>query len=375
VLVVLLAVQLGTSDVTAASTRHVRGPIADADFSLGEIGASAMDAATADSHADRALATLIQTYWKTSDRTFYALSNHKAQGGNTRADFWWCAELWEVTLDDYQRTHSASDRKLVDDVYEGFVARHPNFDSDFNDDRGWWALASVRAYQLTGEPRFLRRAKSLWSGIWSSWDSALGGGIWWSRAAHTEKNVATNATAASIAAELYRLTGKSEFRDAALALVHWLNQRLRTGDHIADHIDAKGRLFDWQFTYDYGAYAGAAARLSRIEGNDKFLRAAVSVATHATVALANDGILVDEGTGTGGGFKGIYVRNLTLLDTDFGQDQFGVFLHQNGEAAWQHRRSDGLNGPDWSDTPGSGAIESLVDSSAVALYEGVAITH
>ncbi len=375
VLVVLFVVQLSVPAVTAASTRSAGTPIADADSSLGKIGASAAEAASADSHAGEGFTTLVRTYWNTADRTFYALSDHKAQGGKTRADFWWCAELWEVTLDDYQRTRSASDRNLVDDVYEGFVARHPNFDSDFNDDRGWWALASVRAYELTGEARFLRRATSLWNGIWASWDSALGGGIWWSRAAHTEKNVATNATAASVAAELYRQTGKAEFRDAALALVHWLNKRLRSGDHIADHIDAQGRVFDWQFTYDYGAYAGAAARLSRIEGNDKFLQAAVAVATHATTALAKNGILVDEGTGTGGGFKGIYVRNLTLLDSEFGQGQFRTFLHQNGEAAWQHRRADELNGPDWADTPGSEAIESLVDSSAAALYEAVATTH
>jgi predicted alpha-1,6-mannanase (GH76 family) len=375
VLVLLLGVQLVTPLTTAATTRPIAVPVADADHSLGEIGASALEAATADSHADRGFAALLHSYWNASDGTFYALSNHKPEGGNTRADFWWAAELWEVTLDDYQRTRSPSDRKLVDDVYDGFVARHPHFDSPFNDDRGWWALASVRAYELTGDARFLRRAKELWNGIWSSWDSALGGGIWWSREAHTEKNVATNATAASVAAELYRKTGRTVFRDAAMAIVHWLNRKLRSGDHIADHVDANGTVVDWQFTYDYGAYAGAAARLSRIEENDKFLRAAVALATHVTTAFTSDGILIDEGTGTGGGFKGITVRNLTLLDTDFGQSQFRAFLHQNGEAAWQHRRPDELNGPDWASTPGRGPIESLVDSSAAALYEGVAITH
>jgi predicted alpha-1,6-mannanase (GH76 family) len=373
--VLLFVVQLSAPSLAAASTRPVHRPVADADYSLGEIGASAIEDATADSHATMGFATMVQAFWNGSDKTFYALSNHKPETGNTRADFWWAAELWEVVLDEYQRTRSTSARTLVDDVYDGFVARHPNFDSPFNDDRGWWALAAVRAYELTGETRYLQRSKSLWTGIWSSWDSSLGGGIWWSRDAHTEKNVATNATAASIAAELYRKTGKSAYRDAALAIVHWLNRKLRSGDHIADHIDANGNVIDWQFTYDYGAYAGAAARLSTIEANDKFLRAAVEVATHATTALTRDGILVDEGTGTGGGFKGIAVRNLALLDTDYGQGQFRAFLHQNGEAAWQHRRSDGLNGPDWATTPGSGGIESLVDSSAVALYEAAAITH
>jgi predicted alpha-1,6-mannanase (GH76 family) len=366
---------LGAPSGALASRSSFGSPVADADGSLTEIGAAATADATADSHAEKGFATLIRTYWNPSDRTFYALSNHRAEAGSVRADFWWVAELWEMALDDYQGTRGTGDRHLVDDVYDGFVARHPKFDSDFNDDRGWWALASVRAYELTGEARFLRRAKSLWTGIWSSWDSALGGGIWWSRASHIEKNVATNATAASIAAELYRQTGKSKFRDAALALVHWLNRRLRSGDHIADHVDANGAVVDWQFTYDYGAYAGAAARLSRIEGNDKFLRAAVAVATHATTALTTNGILVDEGSGTGAGFKGIYVRNLALLVTEFGQSQFRTFLDENGETAWQHRRGDGLNGPDWSTTPGSKAIESLADSSAAALYEAVAITH
>ena len=38
---------------------------------------------------------------------------------------------------------------------------HGGFGSNYNDDRGWWALGASRAYQLTGESRFLSAAVQL----------------------------------------------------------------------------------------------------------------------------------------------------------------------------------------------------------------------
>src|SRR6266511_3516477 len=83
--------------------------------------------------------------------------------GGMYTDFWWEAQLWEFVMDAYQRTGSATYRQMIDDVYTGFVAYYPTFSSDFNDDIARWALASIRAYEITGTTTYLTTAQNLFT--------------------------------------------------------------------------------------------------------------------------------------------------------------------------------------------------------------------
>jgi uncharacterized protein YyaL (SSP411 family) len=284
------------------------------------------------------------------------------------ADFWWTAQLWQLVMDSYERGHRSSDRALIDRVYDGFVARNPTFSSDFNDDRGWWALAATRAYQLTGERRFLLRAESLFAGIWRSWDTHYGGGIWWRTSTHDQKNMATNAPAVVTAIRLFRATGDTRYRSRAIAIFRWLDVHLRSGTELDDHIEGAGHTVDWQFTYNYGAYLEAAAELSRLTQSAACLARATAAAERGIADLASDGILRDEGTGDAGGFKGIFVRDLAAFARATGQTRFLDFLASNARVASANARSDSLWGPAWNRPPRAGPIESLTDHSAVALF-------
>ena len=50
------------------------------------------------------------------------------------------------------------------------------------DDQGWWALAWLKAYELTAAPHFLNRSATIFHYlVKNSWDeTACGGGCWWS---------------------------------------------------------------------------------------------------------------------------------------------------------------------------------------------------
>ena len=79
--------------------------------------------------------------------------------GSKKADFWFAAQLWDTVMDQYERTGGADVRRQIDAVYDGFVRQHPDWTTNkYNDDIMWWAIACARAYQLTGDERYLKKA-------------------------------------------------------------------------------------------------------------------------------------------------------------------------------------------------------------------------
>jgi hypothetical protein len=56
-----------------------------------------------------------------------------------------------------------------------------NFLNSFYDDQGWWALAWVKAYDLTGDRKFLTQAETIFENMTGGWDATCGGGIYWQK--------------------------------------------------------------------------------------------------------------------------------------------------------------------------------------------------
>jgi predicted alpha-1,6-mannanase (GH76 family) len=325
-----------------------------------------------------AFGKFMDRYWSWDARQFYWRSDHKAHDGNRFAPMWWSAQLWETLMDNYERTGSSVDRQLIDVIYEGWVQHHNGIHSEYNDDVGWWALAATRAYNITHEPRYLNVAIKIADRQWNDWDGTYGGGIWWRRTARDQKNVATNGTAAIVNATLYRYTGSARFKKHAVALFAWVDSKLRSGGRLDDRIERYNRI-QVDYSYNYGSYIGAALALYRITGSGSYVERATSLADSALGRLVNSsGVLRSEGTGDGGGFKGIFMRNLRWLAnaravSSARRSNYANFIEHNAAVAWSHRISSRLWGASWTRTA-SPPVEALTDASAVSLFQGDAMT-
>ncbi|HEX2915383.1 MAG TPA: glycoside hydrolase family 76 protein [Chloroflexia bacterium] len=336
--------------------------------------------------ADNAMNAFVNTFWNSGANYFYTNSDHQVHSqhafgpsGGLYSDFWWEAQLWEVVMDAYQRTNSATYRSMLDSVYNGWTSNYPNPTStnDFNDDLGWWALASARAYELTGNTAYRTEAKFLFDSIYSYYDSTTGGGIWWKRDVHDQKNVATNAPAVITAVKLSKALGDSTYLTKAQNIYNWLKSVLQSGGHVYDHVDSAGTVSKWDFTYNFGTFIGAADALYGATNNTAYLNDATSVANWATTYLTIGGTVIYEGTnGTptpddAGGFKMIFARYLNELASKYGQSQYLSFLQKNATQAWNHRRtSDNLVGPDWSaPAPTNSYLQSMTAASGADILQ------
>ncbi|NYE19080.1 glycoside hydrolase family 76 protein [Microbacterium immunditiarum] len=345
------------------------------------VGIAVPAAASTTEDADVAFDAFVDAFWDPTKKYFFTNSDHVIDPAHAYGpedglytDFWWEAQLWETVMDAYQRTGDPDQRQMIDDVYDGFVAYHPDFENDFNDDIGWWAQAAIRAYGLTGDCRYLERSQELFDGIWAERDATYGGGIWWRKDPRDQKNVATNAPASITATRLYQATGDESYLDRAEELFAWVDTHLQAGGHVYDHLEGPGdgTLVKWDFTYNSGNYIGAAVALYEATGDSTYMDKAIAAADWTTTHLTNGGTWNNEGIDDGAGFKTILIRHLTNLATVHGQTQYLPLLQANVTQAWDHRRaSDELVGANWSAPTPEGRIQSLTAAAAASALQVV----
>ncbi len=339
---------------------------------------------TAD-QATEAFEDFLDVYWDDSADYFFTYSDHQihpehAHGpqGGLYTDYWWEAQLWEMVMDRYERTGDAQSRALIDDVFAGFQAQYPDFsENDWNDDIGWWARGSVRAYELTGDADYLAAAETMFAFISQYEDTTYGGGIWWKNVdvgdgTRNEKNVATNATAVYTAMRLYAATGNPDYRATAVRLYDWLDTNFNNAGHLRDHVAGTGQYTDWDWTYNQGNFAGAALELYLDTNSAAYLDDATDAIDWAVANLTSSGTFLREGVDDTGGFKAILTRNIRHLIDEAEQTQYEQLLTDNATQAANHVNAAGIGGYDWTaPTPelSSTALQSLAAGATVAILQ------
>lgn len=342
------------------------------------VSAAPAQASTA-GNADTAMSAFVSTMWDPAVKYFYTNSDHAVHAahaygpnGGLYTDFWWEAQNWETVMDAYQRTNSPVYRTMIDDVYTGFTAFYPTFTNDFNDDLAWWALASIRAYNITAETKYLTTAENLFNSIYAYQDATYGGGIWWQRSVQNQKNIAANAPAAQAAAMIYTATGITSYLTDAQNLYSWAKTNLTdSAGHVYDHVNSTG-LVKWDFTYNFGTYIGAADALYDATATTAYRTDAIAAADWVTAKMANGGTVNYEGVDDAGGFKMILLRNLNHLATAEGQSQYLPYLQRNTNQAWNNRRTtDNLIGPNWSAPTPTTYLQSITAAAGASALQFV----
>ena len=340
--------------------------------------------------ADLAFNSLNKVYWDQATKFF-----RKEEQGPKKADFWMSAHLWETVMDQFERTGSADVRRQIDDLYDTFVKDNPDWTKNrYNDDIMWWSIACARAYKITNDERYLKKAKASFDFVYDNFtDDVFGGGVYWV-AQRTSKNSCVNSPTVIAAVRLSVLLKDPSYLEKAKSVYAWQKKTLTDGTgKVFDAISggnrggagARGnrggpttqanrggpttRINRGSLTYNQGTFIGAAVLLYQQTKDKTYLDDAIITAqwTKDNLCVTDLRILRSENQGDGGTFKGIFVRYMKLLINDCGRTEFLPWMKANADSAWRNRRpADNIIGPDWTVPPGP-RIESQTATSAVAV--------
>lgn len=269
------------------------------------------------------------TGWWNSANALTALTNYMIQSGDHRY-------VWVL-----ENTYA---KKLN--------AEQGNFINAYIDDTGWWALAWIRAYDLTGDRRYLATAQHGVDFMWSNQDETCGGGLWWT-VNHQLKNAIANELFVKASAELSTRLGTAgrKYLQNAISVWEWFQTSGIINDQqlVEDGLDratcaAKGTIW----TYNQGVVLGALVDLADATGDQSYLERARKLADASSTSeqLNVDGVLTEvcEENGcdiNGPSFKGIYVRNLGELHRVLGDHPYEDYLVQQANIAHDHDRNPG----------------------------------
>jgi predicted alpha-1,6-mannanase (GH76 family) len=301
----------------------------------------AAPAGAATTPAASAIATLMQSY--------------NSSTGLIDPDGWWQSAVALSTVETYEQT--TGDTSYDYAISGAFTANQSgDFEDQYLDDTGWWALAWVQAYDITGDASYLQMAETDANYIHGYWDSTCGGGIWWSTA-KTYKNAIENELFLELAAELHnRIPGDTTYLGWADSEWSWFSgSGLINGSHLVDDgLTSSCQISSTtNWTYNQGVILTGLASYYQATGNSALLTTAESIANAAIGALTINGILVEPcepNCGADGPeFKGIFVRDLrefaTIADT---AAYNGFFQDQAASIEADDTNSAGQIGLDWS---------------------------
>ena len=311
---------------------------------------------------------------------------------------WWNSANAITVLADYARISRSVDYNPV--LANTFTAAQKTtedqksragFLNKYLDDEGWWALAWIDAYDLTRNKDYLAMGQSIFADMATEWDDTCGGGIWWSKD-RKYKNAIANELFLSVAARLANRT-KGSVRQQYQA---WGNREW-TWFQATGMINAQGLINDGltiansgagaascsnngrtTWTYNQGVVLGGLVELGAANDDPKLANAAQKIATAAVTQLVDEnGILHDpcepKCGADGVQFKGIFVRNLVLLQKAHPQAAYRTFIDKNADTLWKDARgpnsqlAERWSGPFTSGNAASqtSALDALVAAASI----------
>jgi len=226
----------------------------------------------------------------------------------------------------------------------------PGFLDGYYDDEGWWALAWLDVYDLTGKPEYLQQATSLFTDMAGAWDNTCGGGIWWN-SDRKYKNAIANELFLSVAAHLAASTTDGTQRATYLS---WAQREWAwfqgSGMINAQHLINDGlntptckNNGGTVWSYNQGVILGGLTQLSPLAHDPTLIVTAQTIAD-ATLANLTDknGVLHDVCDGNCGNdgvqFKGVFLRNLMALQAAVHDPRYTAFADTNAESIWNTAR-------------------------------------
>jgi predicted alpha-1,6-mannanase (GH76 family) len=303
---------------------------------------------------------------------------------------WWNSANATTVLVDYARVSKSTQYNPVfANTFTAAQKTSLNFLNNYYDDEGWWALAWIDAYDLTGNQQYLSMAETIFADMAGGWDNTCGGGIWWSKD-RGYKNAIANELFLSVAAHLANRDTANSASYLSWANKEWtwfaqtgmINSKNLINDGLGSSrgqtsANSCGNNGQATWSYNQGVVLGGLVELSKANPDPSLPQAAQKIATAAITSLVDaNGILHDPCEPNCGAdgvqFKGIFVRNLIALNSSYPQAAYKSFVNSNANAIWT--KSQGTNfqfGQVWSGPFDAGNAAS--QSSALDAIVGAAI--
>ena len=316
---------------------------------------------------------------------------------------WWNSANAITVLVDYARVSKTADYNSV--LANTFAAApkttedkktRAGFLNKYLDDEGWWALAWIDAYDLTKNKDYLTTGESIFADMATEWDDTCGGGIWWSKD-RKYKNAIANELFLSVAAHLANRTSGSKQRQ----YLAWGNREWKWFE-ASGMMNAKGLVNDGlriagagaaatctnngqtTWTYNQGVVLGGLTELAAADRKPELGLPAEKIAAAAISQLVDaNGVLHDRCEPKCGAdgvqFKGVFVRNLVLLEKAHPDPAYESFIERNADTLWNDAQgpntqlAERWSGPFDSANAASqtSALDALVSAARLQVKEKV----
>ena len=225
----------------------------------------------------------------------------------------------------------------------------PGFLNDFYDDEGWWALAWLKVYDTNKDTRYLQAAIAIFEDMKTGWGATCGG-MWWNKQ-HTYTGAIENELFLTVAAQLAnRAVNKQDYLHWALKEWEWFQG---TGMINAEYNINNGVDFDTcendggtVWTYNQGVILGGLVELYKAAPDESYLVMAEKIAIAAIENLSDSNGILHEPCepdcgADGPQFKGIFMRNLQILQQAVPNDRFESYINDNADSIWLNDRGNG----------------------------------
>lgn len=308
--------------------------------------------------------------------------------GLYRTTGWWNSANAITVLINYARVSKSTQYNAdLANTFQAAQKTSPGFLNNFYDDEGWWALAWIDAYDLTGDRQYLLMAQSIFADMTSGWDGTCGGGIWWSKD-RSYKNAIANELFLSVAAHLANRASPKGGEYLAWANKEWkwfaqsgmINTANLINDGLAIAASPTGTAScsnngGTTWTYNQGVVLGGLSELAMLNPDPSIRQAAQNIATAAITYLVDgQGVLHDPCEARCGAdgvqFKGIFVRNLLALNQAQSLAEYESFITTNAAAIWNDAQGPKFQlGQVWSgpfDAGNAGSQSSALDALIAA---------
>lgn len=315
--------------------------------------------------------------YNTGARLYYRASDKSGI-----AAIWTQAVYFDMAMNAYRRTGDAQYKQLIEDLYQGNYQQYAGYDWTNQDkwfiwdDMMWWIIALARAYETTGDQKYLDHAKAGFSFVWNgdaslgragSYDPATGGMEWaWKQRG---KTACINYPTVIGAMTLYNITKDEDYANKAIGVYNWARTNLfntSTGAVADNKVD--NNPADWTtHTYNQASCIGAAVMLYKKTGDEKYLNDAVLAADYTKNKMSDgNGILPFEGGEEQGVYNAILAQYIIRLVQDCNKPDYLPWLRKNINTAYGRRSTvTGLMGKDYKTTPAAGVPVSAYDACSI----------